>query len=154
MVLAAHGPVIRTLAGSLPDDLSLPPSFTKASIALKGVLVIETTSSEPGEIDQLTADLPIQLSNGFPLVVVVNDSNFTTATLNNFLWVTFTRSNPSHDVHGVDSFIEHKHWGCRGSLIIDARTKPHHAPGLIEDEGVKEKVNRFFVKNGPLSKWD
>lgn len=40
---------------------------------------------------------------------------------NNVIWVTFARSNPSHDVHEVASFIEHKHWGCRGPSIIDTR---------------------------------
>jgi hypothetical protein len=29
--------------------------------------------------------------NAFPLVVLVDDSEFTARTLNNFLWVTFTR---------------------------------------------------------------
>jgi DNA-binding NarL/FixJ family response regulator len=62
--------------------------------------------------------------------VLCDDAGFTARSLDNFVWVTFTRSNPSHDVHGVDSFIEHKHWGCRGPIIIDARSKPHHAPPL------------------------
>lgn len=43
---------------------------------------------------------------GFPLVVLCDDPQFLAATLNNFLWVRFTRANPSHDLHGVDSFIE------------------------------------------------
>ena len=65
-------------------------------------------------------------------------------TLNNFLWVTFTRSNPSHDIYGVNSFTENKHWGCKGSLIIDARIKPHHAPPLIRDEAVEKRVDKLL----------
>jgi 4-hydroxy-3-polyprenylbenzoate decarboxylase len=87
-----------------------------------------------------------------PMVLVVDDSDFVTQTLNNFVWVTFTRSNPSHDIHGVRSFVEHKHWGCRGSLIFDARVKPHHAPPLIVDEKVKLKVDKLFSKGGELYK--
>ena len=68
------------------------------------------------------------------MIVLCDDPQFLAATLNNFLWVTFTRANPSHDVHGVDAFVEHKHWGCRGPLIVDARKKPHHAPELIAPE--------------------
>ena len=64
---------------------------------------------------------------------------------NNFLWVTFTRSNPSHDIYGVQSFTEKKHWGCKGPLVIDARIKPHHAPPLIEDESVKKRIERIFT---------
>ena len=41
-------------------------------------------------------------------------------------------------------FIENKHWGCKGSLIIDARIKPHHAPELSVDKHVLDKVDELF----------
>ena len=62
----------------------------------------------------------------------------------------FTRSNPAADIEGVDSFVDEKHWGCRGSLLIDARIKPHHAPPLVEDPDVTRRVNRLAEKGGPL----
>ena len=70
--------------------------------------------------------------NNFPLIVIVDDSGSASRTLNNFLWTTFTRSNPAADVYGIESFLTQKHWGCLGSLVIDARIKPHHAPPLVE----------------------
>ena len=84
------------------------------------------------------------------MILFVDDADFTVRTLNNLLWVTFTRSNPSHDVYGVGSFIENKHWGCHGPLIIDARLKPHHAPPLVEDPRITRKVDRLGERNGPL----
>jgi len=69
--------------------------------------------------------------------------------VNNFLW-TFTRSNPSHDIYGVDSFLRFKHWGCEDPLIIDARLKPHHAPPLTEDPKVTARVDELGKKGGPL----
>jgi 4-hydroxy-3-polyprenylbenzoate decarboxylase len=84
------------------------------------------------------------------LIVLVDDPAFTARTLANFLWVTFTRSNPSHDVHGVGASIEYKHWGCTGPLIIDARIKPWHAPPLIEDPRVSAKVDELAGPGGPL----
>jgi 4-hydroxy-3-polyprenylbenzoate decarboxylase len=51
----------------------------------------------------------------------------------------------------VDSFQLFKHWGCKGSLVIDARIKKHHAPVLIEDKKVKEKIDKLFMNHGPLS---
>ena len=84
------------------------------------------------------------------MILVVDDSDFMARTLNNFIWTTFTRSNPSHDIYGVNAFVEHKHWGCAGSLVIDARLKPHHAPPLIEDPVVTKKVDVFGVSGGPL----
>jgi 4-hydroxy-3-polyprenylbenzoate decarboxylase len=84
-------------------------------------------------------------------IIVCDDAAFTAANLNNYLWVTYTRCNPSHDINGVDSFIEHKHWGCHGPMIIDARIKPHHAPPVVKDDSTERKVDRLFEKNGSLS---
>ncbi len=83
-------------------------------------------------------------------MVLCDDAGFTAENINNFVWVTFTRSNPSHDIHGIDSFISHKHWGCRGPLIIDARIKPHHAPPLIKDPAVEARVDKLGEKGGVL----
>jgi 4-hydroxy-3-polyprenylbenzoate decarboxylase len=89
--------------------------------------------------------------NAFPLVVVCDDAEFTARSLENFLWVTFTRSNPAADVHGIASFVRDKHWGSAGSVVIDARHKPHHAPPIAEDPTVTRRVDRFFAKGGPLA---
>ena len=35
-------------------------------------------------------------------------------------------------------------------MIFDARVKPHHAPPLIPDKTVSEKVDKLFSKGGPL----
>ena len=88
--------------------------------------------------------------NAFPLVVLVDDSEFAARNLNNFLWVTFTRSNPAVDIDGIGAEAVHKHWGCRGSLVIDARTKPQHAPPLIEDPAVSRRVDALAAAGGPL----
>ncbi len=70
--------------------------------------------------------------------------------LNNFLWVTFTRTNPAADIDGVDAFVHNKHWGCRGAVVLDARIKPHHAPVLEEDPEVTKRIEPLAVKGGPL----
>ena len=84
----------------------------------------------------------------FPLVVVVDDSEFAARDLDNWLWVTFTRSNPAADVHGIEPFVEQKHWGCRGPLVIDARVKPHHAPPLESDPEVVRASKRWPSEAG------
>ena len=88
--------------------------------------------------------------NNFPLVVVVDQSEFAARSLDNFLWTTFTRSNPASDIYGIEAFIRDKHWGCFGSLVIDARAKPHHAPPLIEDPEVTRRVDALAAPGGPL----
>jgi 4-hydroxy-3-polyprenylbenzoate decarboxylase len=70
--------------------------------------------------------------------------------LNNWLWTAFTRSNPAADIYGIDASQEAKHWGCNGSLIIDVRQKPHHAPPLIDVPEIEKRVDQLGAKGGPL----
>jgi len=88
--------------------------------------------------------------SGLPLIILCDDAAFTAQNLDNFVWVTFTRSNPSHDIYGVHSFTEHKHWGCKGPLIINARIKTHHAPVLEKDPAVEKLVDKMGEKGGAL----
>lgn len=154
LVIAAVGPKKRRLATSIPS-IELPPSYRGAALVLPGVLVVGAPPF-PGyagiadEIGQTTRHLSHQPLDGVPLVVLVDDVDFTSESLRTFLWVTFTRSNPSHDVHGVESFIEHKHWGCSKSLVIDARLKPHHAPPLVEDPSVTKRVDALTLPGKSL----
>jgi 4-hydroxy-3-polyprenylbenzoate decarboxylase len=155
--VAAVGRPIRQLpteAGSL----RLPEGFGPARLCLPGVLAVQGPTYRPQAdgsdvaIERLCGELdganPI---NGFPLIVIVDDAEFTGRTLNNFLWVTFTRSNPAADVDGIEAFTEQKHWGCRGSLVIDARIKPRHAPPLVEDPQVVRRVEALGAAGGPLA---
>ncbi|MCK6648064.1 MAG: 3-octaprenyl-4-hydroxybenzoate carboxy-lyase, partial [Bacteroidia bacterium] len=87
---------------------------------------------------------------GFPMIIVCDDSDFVAKNINNYLWVTYTRSNPSHDIYGIGSFTENKHWGCKGSLVIDARIKPHHAPPLEKDPEIEKRVDALGAKGGSL----
>ncbi len=154
VVIACCGDKKRDLKTEISGDFSLPQAYVAPKVVLPGILAIKSPvfsgkdSYEDPKI--LAKHLEGQLLEGFPLIVLCDDSNFLAETLNNFLWVTFTRSNPSHDIHGVDEFTENKHWGCHGSLIIDARAKPHHAPDLIPDEKVIRRVDKFFAKSGSL----
>ena len=152
VVIAAAGRKRRDLSSEIPPDLTLADGFKNPAIALPGVIAINGPAFTEGgdDIRRLAETLAPQSLDGLPLILVVDDSAFSTRTLNNFLWVTFTRSNPSHDIYGVDSFVEHKHWGCNGPLIIDARHKPHHAPPLVEDAKITKRVDALGAKGGPL----
>jgi 4-hydroxy-3-polyprenylbenzoate decarboxylase len=151
LVLAAVGKPIRELGMAEPQNLALPFNFSKVRVVFPGVLSIEGpkySNSENGEqeINQLLEALPAGLQAKFPLITICDDSDFVSDTLKNWLWVTFTRSNPSHDVYGVNSFIENKHWGCLGSLVIDARIKPHHAPAVEMPGDIRRKAKEILNK--------
>jgi 4-hydroxy-3-polyprenylbenzoate decarboxylase len=155
LVIAAAGPPRRSLAAAVPDGVALPRPFDRAALVMPGVLAVEAPAfagydAVPGEIAVLDAALRGQDLAGLPLLLLCDDAGFVAARTDNFLWVAFTRSNPSHDVHGVDAFVEHKHWGCRGPLIIDARAKPHHAPPLERDPAVERRVDRLGAPGASL----
>lgn len=155
LVIASCGDKKRSLQSNLPDGFNLPSIFSKPSFPLPGILAIKgpefkDLNTSKKEMNDLTNSLQQQSIKGIPLILIVDDSEFVSAELNNFLWVTFTRANPSHDVYGVDQITEFKHWGCRGALIIDARIKPHHAPELIKDDHITKKVDKLFKKGGEL----
>lgn len=154
LVIAAVGKKRRDLPTSVDAGLVLPDGFRDARIALPGVLIVEGPACG-GESDKATERFCRKYDrhaaiNRFPLIVIVDDAEFTGRNLRNFLWVTFTRSDPAADVEGIESFSKQKHWGCRGSVVIDARRKPHHAPPLVEDPEVSRRVDQLAQSGGPL----
>ncbi|MFN9951316.1 MAG: UbiD family decarboxylase [Bacteroidota bacterium] len=158
LVIAAYGEEKRKLSTEVPEWLQRCPALQQASLIMPGIVAFQTNGYE-GEaaaqrwIDQAT-DVWKQQENpddGIPLLIWCDQAAFTAATLRNFLWVSFTRCNPSHDIHGIDAFIRHKHYGCRGPLVIDARIKPHHAPAVEMDPVIEKRVERLFEKGGSLN---
>lgn len=141
VVIAAVGDKKRTLLGAGPGEdfeMVIPgiiatnfTAFTNYELANK-------------EVNEYAKNLASTDLEGVMIIVLTDNASFLEQNLNNFLWTTFTRSNPANDIYGVDSFIENKHWGCKGPLIIDAREKPHHAPALIKDENVEKRVDEIL----------
>jgi len=161
VVMAASGAKRFNLSNELPATFSLPSGISNPRWCLPGVLAVQGTAAASESIehfDGLSRALGSAINKderwaGLRMIVLADDSEFTSRTLNNFLWVTFTRSNPANDVYGVGAVTDHKHWGCTGPLVIDARRKPHHAPPLVEDEKVTAKIDALAAKGGPIAKY-
>lgn len=157
VIIAAAGPERRKLAHEVPAGLDFPPGFGGAHVCLPGILAIRGPASQQGRgecdaVMEAFCDFYAQRDSfeGFPLLVVCDDSAFAADELNNFLWVTFTRSNPATDIYGIGIETRGRHWGCNGPLVIDARIKPFHAPPLLDDPEVEKKVDELGKKGGPL----
>lgn len=158
VVIAAAGTPRRSLPTSLPAGLQLPAGFSDPQVVAPGIIAIQsphytpaTAQSPASDVRRFCSELSAQAPLcSFPLIVLCNDSRFVARDLRNFLWVTFTRSNPAVDIDGVGAFTEDKHWGCHGSLVIDARLRPHHAPPLVEDPEVTRRVDQLAAPGGPL----
>ncbi len=153
LVLAATGAPIRTLSASVPNVFNVNTHlFTNAKLVMAGVVAFTTTNfidygAAQAQFDAINEVLKNATNDlaGTPLLVWCNDANFVAATTNNFLWVSFTRCNPSHDVYGVNTTVQHKHWGCT-TLVLDSRTKPHHAPELVPVPEVEERVTQIIQR--------
>ncbi len=155
VVLAAYGEPVRELAAEIPASLKELNSFENAQLIMSGVIALQATAfsnyqKANEEMQRLNEQLKEAALDGIVMLIIADDASFTAANLRNFLWVSFTRCNPSHDIYGINSFMENKHWGCNGPLVIDARIKPHHAPPLIPDSAVEKKINRLFERGGSL----
>lgn len=158
VIIAAAGDSRRTLPETVQDLGSFPEGWGHPRVCMPGVLALQgprwekAGSNGPGDGQKLADSLsPRHPVNRFPLVLLVDDSDFASASMDNWLWAAFTRSNPSSDLHGIGAFTRDKHWGCEGALVLDARVKPHHAPPLMEDPAVTRRVEELAARGGPLA---
>lgn len=154
VVIACRGPEIRILGTTIPDA-RIAEGWDKKVLLSPGIICLsgkkwESQAATEREIQELTLSLSGNVWQSFPLIILQDDAVFAGANWQNFLWTTFTRANPATDIHGVGAFVQDKHWGCTGPLIMDARIKPHHAPELVTDPAVSKKVDAYMSK---LEKW-
>jgi 4-hydroxy-3-polyprenylbenzoate decarboxylase len=131
--------------------------FAQACLVMPGVVAISmpkfsTYAETHAQIKMLQEQLKDSDAalHEVPMIVLADDAAFVAATLKNFLWVTFTRCNPSHDMYGINESVTNKHWGCKGPMLIDARIKPHHAPPVEKDPTIEKQIDWLFAKGGSL----
>jgi len=156
VVFAAYGDQKRELCTEVPELFTHLRDFENPRLVLPGVVALQSKpfisyERAAQEMEELSRAIQERGSlSSCPMIIVCDDSTFLAEDLNNFLWVTFTRSNPSHDIYGVNNYYQYKHWAC-DNVIIDVRMKPHHAPPLELDPQVEKNIERFFVKGASLA---
>lgn len=114
----------RKLVETVPK-LNLPDNFSNPQLISAGNLIIQGA----GKIENLISFLENQYLEGVAMVTLVDDVDFIGENFSNWLWVTFTRSNPASDIYGLHSETKEKHFSC-SIPVIDARIKLYHAPIL------------------------
>ena len=156
LVVAAYGDKKRELGITLSDHFKTLKTFSNPNIVFDGVIVFQGNKFESYEkaklefenFDREVSDKGLSFDQ-FPFIIISDDSNFTASNLKNWLWVTFTRANPSHDIYGINAKTEFKHFAC-DAMIIDARIKPHHAPVLEKNPEIEKRVDQLFEEGGSL----
>ena len=159
LAFTAAGAPRRILGTQLSQDLqtlSLPDGFGHPRQVLPGVWALqgpvwaspEQAETQCQNLCQALASWPAR--EHWPWLTLCDHSDFTAQNLENWLWVTFTRSNPSHDLYGLHAQVTHKHWHCSAPLVVDARIKKHHAPPLEADPTITPFVDHLCQKGGIL----
>lgn len=157
LIWATAGPKKRDLACEISVLPDLAPGFRNPRLALPGVIVVEGPKHDLGRHSQDPALASLceilatwSQRENFPLVVVVDDAGFCTASLENFLWVAFTRSDPARDCYGASAHIFAKHWACQAPLVIDARLKAFQPQPLADEPALVEYIDALAARGGPL----
>ena len=148
VVIAAYGDVKRSLANSLPDEIQ--QLNANAKLVLPGIIALDAALTNTKALQEKLKGQGANLLNklGVVMFILTENPSWMAEEINNFLWACFTRTNPSHDMEGVDSFIDQKHWGSNGPLIFDARIKKHHAPPVEKNAAIEKKVDVLLAKYG------
>ena len=148
LVLAAYGDVRRKLATTIPEKITALNA--NASLIMPGVIAVNAATATIHSIQEKLKGQGENLleQDGIAMIIITEDATWMAAEFNNFIWAAFTRTNPSKDMEGVDSYTNNKHWGCKGPLIFDATIKKHHAPAVVKDNELEKKVTAILSKYG------
>lgn len=146
VIFATAGKKLRELASYLPKEIA--NIYPNAKLVLPGIVAIDMGKYDANMLlESAFEKINLEWENiGIAMIVITENPDFLSDNFNNFLWVTFTRTNPAKDILGVRSFYSDKHWGCEGPIILDARIKPHHAPALEENLEVYNRALQICKK--------
>ena len=128
---------------------SLPPECSHAKVYLPGTLVVQ------GSGYAAHSNLARELANweglaNWPVIILVDDSNAATVSLQEFLWTMFTRFEPAADIHGRVQTVHRFHVGLEAPIVFDCRMKPWYTEVLEVDRPTRERVDALMPEISQL----
>jgi UbiD family decarboxylase len=133
---------------SLPREFrgTTPAGVRRVAPFCGGCLVVDgpTWSEDQGFAQRIAGAFP-----EWPLVVVVDDAPRAASTTTRFLWTTFMRFEPAADLHAAQVEVQRNHLVRHGTIVIDARAKPHHPGELFADDATRATVDRRWKEYFP-----
>ncbi len=123
----------------------LPPGSKNPSVYLPGTLVVEGEDypSNP----QLAAGIAGWPGlQGWPVVLLVDNTAEATCSMQEFLWTFFTRFEPAADIHAAATSVRRFHVGLEPPIVIDCRMKPWYTEVLEVDHATKELVDAKMAR--------
>ena len=133
------GDAIRDLPRHFAPPADLPRDVSDVRIFCGGCLVVSgpAFASDPGAGERIASHPAFA---GWPLIVLSDDAARATRSVMNFLWTTFTRFEPSADLHAASRRIVRNHIAYEPPIVIDARMKPWYPAEVSCREDVAQKV--------------
>jgi len=130
---------IRDLPGLFSG--TLPPDCTRPVVFMPGTLVVE------GSAYQQKPELATLLSQweglaDWPVIILVDNSQEATCSMQEFLWTLFTRFEPAADIHGAAVTMRRFHVGLTPPIVFDCRMKPWYTDVLEVDEATRTQVDQ------------
>ena len=126
----------------LPTEFSgnLPAHCRKVKAYLPGTLVIECSDyeSKPELAEAIAKDPAL---SDWPAILLVNNCDEATCSVQEFLWTFFTRFEPAADIHGAASSVQRFHVGLTPPIVFDCRMKPWYTDVLEVDEPTRKLVD-------------
>ncbi|MBU4260869.1 MAG: UbiD family decarboxylase [Proteobacteria bacterium] len=128
----------------------LPSGCTAAKAFLPGTLVVEcagyeTEKSLPQRVAAASAFAE------WPVVLLVDNLQEATVSLQEFVWTFFTRFEPAADIYCASQGIRRFHVGLKPPIVFDCRLKPWYPLVLEVDPDTKklvdEKIDSLLPKN-------
>lgn len=140
---------IRDLPVEFNGDL--PSGCTRPNPYLPGTLVVQ------GERYQENKDLAKELAaykglDKWPVIILVDNTDEATCSLQEFLWTFFTRFEPANDIYGASTSVRRFHVGLGAPIVFDCRMKPWYTEVLEVDEPTRKLVDDKIAKIIP-KKW-
>ena len=162
LTIAAAGPVRRNLRHNPQDIQALREALSPVGIAgaaspMPGVIMLQGPAYDASSRDVLFNQITEALGRwpfreNYPWITLVDSatdefpSGTAQNTLRDFLWFTFTRSDPAKDVFGYNERTCEKHWKCDAPIIIDARIKPHHQKALTLSDDIRNRARQILIE--------
>jgi len=128
-----------------------PPEVRRVEVYCPGALVVEGPSyaEDPEAAQRIVRHACFR---DWPLLVLCDDARRFAKSSTNFLWGTFTRFNPSSDIHASKSELVVNHASFHAPILIDARMKPWYPKELFADEPTSKLVSQRWSEYFPSGK--
>lgn len=136
----------------LPTEYSgnIPAHCLQIKAYLPGTLVVQTDSYE--DQPELASQIAKEPSlSDWSTILLVDNCEEATCSVQEFLWTFFTRFEPAADIHGAETTVQRFHVGLTPPIVFDCRMKPWYTDVLEVDEATRALVDSKITRILPSS---